>query len=285
MEPIIGEFFYRNYLRSPLLSSDSERMRFRVATFLRDYFESDAVEVGRDIEKELGFKVVSSGARYYVDWMSVLSSCSISDFLDIITLISRKHPQRLKSGRPISIIYNFHEFMTRVFCEQAMAYRIDEKGGIHPFVDVAFSSEFNAVSTLLSQASYGSARSSLEQAESALISSRYDGRAAIRHSFDALENIYKQIFPKETQLKSTGLSENLGPLIVKHTLAKQPETRATTKILESMKDWIDSGHFYRHDSGDTEQQMPTQELAIQYVALAVCFARWIVGFAKYTSEP
>ncbi len=210
MEPKTGELFSRNYLKTSEQFSDSKRMRFRFASYLSDYFSEDSFRIGNMIEVELGITAINQYANF-VPWKNLLEECSLPDFLDIITIVARSDPSRTLVKDRIRVEYDFIAFADRVFRELSIAYRIDDKGGVHPFIDATFTAEFSAVTSSLLKDGLGSASNSLVEAEESLISSAFDGRRAVRSTFDAVENIFKQIFPNETHLNASGIEKKLRP--------------------------------------------------------------------------
>ena len=138
--PRYGEYFSRSYLWAEKPLSDDPRARHRMAAYLQEYYSDEAYEIGGYIEKELGIKCRSIGsARYYIHWESFLSKLDIRDFLDVMTATIRFKPKLTVYKDRMSIVHNLLEFAKRVFSEQNLAYKIDEKGGLRPAIDLSFS--------------------------------------------------------------------------------------------------------------------------------------------------
>lgn len=275
MESKIGELYSRNYCKPSSLSSDSERMRFRISVYLNEYLEDIAVEVGRKIEKEIGLKAVSIGSNYYVDWEKFLKTVTIKDFLDILTVISQSYPERKFRARRIVSSNNLIDFIQRVFREQYVAYRIDEKGGIHPFIDTTFTSELAETINSLSVAELGAAKALVEISERSLLAPSFDGRLSVRSIFDAVENIFKLMNPGANQLNKAAIVEKLKPQLLNGLNNSSPELRATSKLVDSLHDWVEAGHNYRHEPGEPEPSQPSMQFTIQYVSQGMGYVRWL----------
>ncbi|MES2814686.1 MAG: hypothetical protein V4720_07305 [Pseudomonadota bacterium] len=272
----LGEFYSRNYLRSSAASPDDARARHRLAAYLNEYFSDDEREIGLFIERELGLKPRSYGsATYTIYWESFLGKLDIGDFLDVITAVVRFRPQQRKNRKGSIVTYDLLSFTRRVVAEQNLAYRIDDKGGIHPSIDAAFA--INSLSLLrrLDDAKLQASAEHIARAERSLLPSSFDGRQAIRSTFDAAENLLKVIFPNCTQLKAQSVTEQLGPYLVSHFREDRTEKQSADKLVKSFIDWIEAAHFYRHASGGTETSQPSEEFTIALVSQGFSFVRWI----------
>jgi hypothetical protein len=232
---VIGDFYSRNYLRSSVASPDNARARHRLAAYLEEYYSDDERDIGLCIERELGLKPRYPGsATYVIYWESFLSKLEIDDFLDVMTAAIRFRPQQRKNKRGSIVTYDLLSFARRVFSEQNLAYRIDDKGGIHPAIDAAFA--INSLSLLrrLDEAQLQATAEHIARAERSLLPSSCDGRQAIRSTFDAAENLLKVIFPNCTQLKAQSVTEQLGPYLVaqyKEDRAKKTGCRKTNQVV------------------------------------------------------
>lgn len=275
--PSEGGFFSRNYLRKETPTADDERMRHRLAVYIDDYSGDDDYKIGRLIERELGLQVLQSGyERSYIPWKDIFSSFPIGDLLDIITLICRIWPTRRVGSYREEYNTSLRDFAERVFREQGVAYRIDAKGGIHPFVDITFSSSYMELVDGLGREGFQAARESIEAAEKALLAVRFNGRLAVRSTFDAVENIYKVTFPGRTHLNKDGFRNDIKPLLESHFSSSDVERRATGKLADGLNSWIEAGHFFRHDPGQPEPAAPSQDFAIHYVSTGISIARWLL---------
>jgi hypothetical protein len=272
----VGGYFSRNYLRPNAPLPDSKRLRLRLATYLVEHFADKSSEIGRFIERELGIRVLSRGPMYaYVSWEQVLEKCAVSDLLDIVTACFKfisLHSRPYQISEPGAYLI---AFVDRAFREQNLAYRIDESGGIHPFIDIAFSSELAEVVRHLSDQSLKSARQSVDRAEAALLDKDFNGRLAVRSIFDATENIFKLICPRMNQLNKQNITNELRPIILRVMADNPHEQRAAGKLVDAFANWVEAGHNYRHDPGHTDPTAPSSVLTITYVSQGLGYVRWL----------
>lgn len=269
-----GGYFTRNYRWPSDPKQDSAKMRLRLSTYLIEFTMNDSGKFGEYIQRETGIPVLTRGSfGNYVSWEQVVENCSLLELLDMITAICKFRPIVKTATARIPTIYNFPDFVKRVFREEAMAFRVDEKGGIHPFIDVAFSAEMSEIVRHLSDQKLTAAKQSVDNAELALLSTTYDGRAAVRSIFDAVENIFKLICPKSNQLNNANVTKELRPTIMASMADNLHEQRATGKIIDSMIDWIESGHIFRHAAGQPEPSEPSTLFATAYVSQGLTYVR------------
>jgi hypothetical protein len=275
-----GGYFSRNYVAKVENKTDDNRMRLRIATYLSEYFQGESFEVGRYIEKELGQKVLRQGHTLFVDWEKTLTSIPIDDFLDILTAVCKFLPRRTITRAGDRITYDPARFFARVFREQTVPFRIDEKGGIHPFIDVQFSAQLNNTISGMGGPKLSAARESVMDAEKSLLEINFKGKSAIRSIFDANENIFKQIFPKNNQLNSAAIQNDLRPRILESHGLDNTEKKSTSKLIDSYRSWVDAAHFYRHDAGESEIVEPSHAYAVQFVSQGISYCRWLARLVK-----
>ncbi len=279
--PEAGGFFSRNYRKQGTASADDIRMRRRIAAYLSEYVNDDYYDFGKRVELDLGIQILTSGYNgSYIDWDEFLCKCSIEDFLDIITLVAKIWPERIVHRDRVRVRYDLISHVEAVFRQQSVSYRIDEKGGIHPFVDSAFSSELFEIVRELSRSEFNAAREHIEAAEKCLLDYDFRGNQAVRSAFDAIENIYKLMFPRRTHLNNDGIRDDLRPLFENAFAKDEVERRATAKLIDGLKSWVEAGHNYRHAAGMPEPTAPSKEFAVTYVSHSLTYARLLI--AAYT---
>lgn len=274
--PIDGEYFSRNYLQTETPFADDQRARHRLGAYLSEYFSGEGYKVGKFIEQELGIQCLSNGpGGYYLAWGELLRKLKTSDLLDVLTAVIRFQPKKTRREGPANVTSDLLGFTSRVFLEQNLAYKIDSSGGIHPIIDTTFSiMSFNLIRNL-SANGLEAAREHVTRAERNLLAGEFDPRGAIRSTFDAAENLFKVIFPRATQLNAQAIREKLGPYLVDVTFRSKLEHQAAEKLVSSLVDWTEAAHFYRHASGGTEPEQPSDEFAIAFVSQGFAFVRWI----------
>lgn len=126
----------------------------------------------------------------------------LRDILDSITIISNYFE---KFGNS-SIKWN--EFVSKVFRDENLGYRLDKKGGVHFYIDEEF--ERNRFSTLLmiDKQKYVAVHSAYEDAYRHFDSNPVDTKAAVRSLFESLEILVKQMV----------VTQNLNKRIVENDL-------------------------------------------------------------------
>lgn len=259
-----------------------------MAAYLSDYYSEKQYEIGKFIERELGIKCLKWGtSSLFIDWQPLLKELDLRDFLDVMTAVIRFAPQKKEYKDRVIVVYNLLEFATRVFSEQNLAYRIDDAGGVHPSIDVAFSISSAALLRNLSISGLDAAREHITQAERSLLAGSFDGRQAIRSTFDAAENLLKVIFPKLTQLNTANINDQLGPFLINSTEDNKIERIAAAKLVKSFIDWVEAAHFYRHAAGGTEVEQPSESFTIAIVSQGFSFVRWIADASstRIASDP
>ena len=272
----VGGFFSRTYLSIETPFSDSIRARFRMASYLNEYYSREHYEIGKFIEQELGIKCLKRGtASSFIEWQTLLKELDIIDFLDVITAAIRFKPQRKESKDRTIVVHNLLEFTKRVFAEQNLAYRIDDGGGVHPSIDIAFSVLSSGLLRSLTSNGLEAAREHITQAERSLLKGSFDGRQAIRSTFDAAENLLKTLFPDLTQLNTINITSKLGPYLLSSTKESRIERLASEKLVKSFLDWVEAAHFYRHAAGGAEIEQPSENFTIAIVSQGLSFVRWI----------
>jgi len=113
---------------------------------------------------------------------------SLRDFLDGLTIYCRGI-----AAKHSTAAVRFRDFVRRVFEEENLDYRIDDKGVVHPFVDVEFEVNRSAALEALNSPRFGESRSDFEAAFRHLRNS--EGKAAIRSMFPAVGTSAKMLCP------------------------------------------------------------------------------------------
>ena len=272
-----GQRFSHLYLRPDQLAVDSPRLRTRLVLASREAVGGSAVTFGSYLERELGIRVLRRGTMTaYVPWDD-LARWELKDVLDTITLVSRfLTPDAVNTAKV------FAREVTRIFAEESANYRLDNKFGIHPAVDAAYQATFDASVRSLGSARFQAVREHLAKADDELLSTG-NSREAIRSGFDAVENLFKQLFPRATNINRTTIQNDLRPL-VDRLYSDPPEKRTALKIVESLVDWVDACHNYRHEPGHSEPTPPEWDLAVLVVSQSIAFSRWLAVLLKRSEE-
>lgn len=221
------------------------------------------------MNRELGTSLTHVGSRLEGYWPPVFQQIELRDVLDSVTLVHRFLVR--DKGQQV----RFNAEAKRIFAEEHVRYRIDEKGGVHFALDVDF--ERTRVSTIAELGSdrFKGVRSLFEDAYLALDQTPPDGKAGIRHAFFAVESLFRLIFSDAHQLSGGEVKKHLGPLIDKLYHDQKPAIHLAHKQLGSLREWIDGAHFYRHEPGTEEPAQPPLDLAIYTISQAGGHLRWL----------
>lgn len=269
-----GQRFSQVYLRRSDLLPDSMRMRNRLAGIIAQTGDSSEEfnNFGRRIEREQG--ILLGSTNYGYQWPPIFQRLEIRDVLDSITTIysAISHYDDKRRAQKQKL---FLENCRRIFSEEQVRYRIDDKGGVHFAVDQEF--EAVRISTIsgLGASRYNGVRALYDEAFAALDRTPPDGKAALRSAFFATESLFRLIFPSAHQLSSSEVQKHLEPLVNRLYANQKPAINLAQKLVASLRDWIDGAHFYRHEPGDEEPAQPPLELAIYMVSEAGGHLRWL----------
>lgn len=249
-------------------------MRRRLAAAFISYGE--LVRLGHIIEKELGIDI-DSDCGYDFFWPPFLEKAELRDVLDSVTM--RYLTIVDMYSRPDSKHRSeFIENISRIFKEESVHYRVDDKGGVHFAVDADFENSRVATIAHLGKQRYVAVRSNYEEAFSALDRTPPDGKAAIRSAFFAVEGLFRLIFNNAHQLSAAEVQKHLKPLVDQKYDGQKPAIHLAQKQVAAFSDWIDGAHFYRHEPGTEEPAQPPLSLAIYMVAQAGAHLRWLADF-------
>lgn len=247
-------------------------MRRRVSSFFYDLGFSEC-NAGRHLEMELGIDVPRVGYAYH--YHAFFRDAELRDFLDAITIIWRSvrssHGLRRNQGDWVKAVQ-------RVFLEENVGYRVDDQGGVHFAVDGEF--DHNMASTVagLGSSRYNGVLVAFQAAQKALDQTPHNGKDAMRSAFEAVEILFRLIFPKAPRLGAAEIKAHFGPHVQAHLSEDKTAARATVKLLASFSDWVDGVHFYRHGQGEEEPTQPPLSLAVLTVSTAASYLRWLAEF-------
>lgn len=260
-----GKKFSLLYLDRSKSLKDSKRFRNRLAAFYKEfldtYYDDKIIE---SIEMEVG--AVVNG---YVP--TFIKDTELRDLLDSITVI-----YKTLLGKDQNIIAKkWKEFVERVLLEENLGYRLDEKCGVHYFVDEVF--ERNRYSTLLvlEDQRYSSIRTAYDMAYQYLDNHPMDTKGAVRSIFESIEILVKQMVK----------TNNLNKWVIENTLKKKclsfygsdaTAQEVMSKMFDGFARWVDSIHNYRHGQADAEPVAPPFNIAIYSLSSGTAFLRWLI---------
>ncbi|MBW9058311.1 hypothetical protein [Agrobacterium pusense] len=277
-----GKRFSHVYLQYPELLQDSVRMRRRLGILISGLGSGDFLQrLGRDIEREHGIQIVNASLKE--SWPGIITKFELRDVLDVVTT-AHKNIVELDRHRMEQRRSTFISGCRRIFEEEQVRYKIDDKGGVHFAVDIAF--EANRVSTIQAVASdrYQSVRGLYEEAFAFLDRTPPDGKAALRSAFFATEGLFRLMFANSHQLSSAEVLKHLDPLVDRLYAGQKPAISLAKKLVASLRDWIDGAHFYRHEPGSEEPAQPPLELAIYMLSEAGGHIRWLAKLDEMSRQ-
>jgi hypothetical protein len=270
--------FSQLYLAPGELAQDSDRMRRRLAAVvLGDLERNVGAELATTITRRLG----TGGPRNtfsQLDWTAYFRSAEIRDVLDTVTVAFEVLQREQRRQQAASWL---REVRT-IFREERVRYRVDDNAVVHFAVDEQF--ERDRASTLagLGVVRYAAAREAFQHAYEVLAEVPPNGKLALRGVFEALEIIFKLFFPRSQRLGGNELRQFLKPEIDRRYAGDPAALRSAQKLHNSLVEWVEGMHFYRHGQGVEEPTQPPLDVAILGVSTGAAFLRWLLEFDPET---
>ena len=275
-KPPQGKRFSHVYIKRGEPVQDSFRMRRRLASLLQQEYRSNAARV----ERELGISGPFTSGQ---TWYEHLEKWALKDVLDLVTIVYRELvTQANERGYAHHMARDWLQEVQRIFSEENVHYRVDTQGGVHFHFDEEFAHNQAATIAALNGSRYANALHSFEGALAALSQAPPDGKAAIRSTFAALEGLFRLMFPGSPRLTAKE-AEKLQPLIQRLHPADATALRASDKMLDAFKEWIEAAHFYRHDPGKEEVAQPPLTLAVYVCSVGASHLRWLAELDASTA--
>jgi hypothetical protein len=263
-EPPEGQLFSRLYIERPAPVPDSSRFRIRLFGYFSKNLSEHRFSLASTIRTELG---VPAGS---LD--DIFQNLETKDLLSTITLVF----QILRNAGDYEA-RRWIDFVQRVFHEESLGYRIDSQGGVHYLVDEEF--ERNRVSAIgsLTASKYAAVATSLESAFSKLDTDPMDTKTAIRDTFEALETLAKLLTNSNKNLDEKMVKKELRDLLRKVPEYTEPSGGSTiSKFIESLADWVNAAHPYRHGQKTEKLVTPSMASAILFLSTGAAYIRWLV---------
>jgi hypothetical protein len=142
-----GQRFSFLYLDRSTKLRDSERFRNKLAAFFAQSLSRDyGTDILGAIQLEIGANVPIGRSGYGYNISEFFKKSEIKDILDSITVIYSTIIKLDSSS--IKVAGKWKEFVQRALFEENLGYRLDNKCGVHYFIDEEF--ERNRFSTLAS---------------------------------------------------------------------------------------------------------------------------------------
>jgi len=275
--PPIGQRFSHVYLQRGEPAQDSPRMRRRLAALV--WATEDLRDFGPVVSAELGVDVPYS---MVYDWRSFFASCDLQDVLDVITVGWRHLEGKFRTGiRDVNAPTRWVREAHRIFTEENVHYRVDERGGVHFNFDEEFARSEAATIASLQAPRYQNTLTSFRNAMADLGKAPPDCKSAIRDTFAAAEGLFRLMFSGSPRLTAQEAQKLETVLQVAHATDKVALS-AAMKLLNSFKDWIDAAHFYRHEAGREDPVQPPLTLVVHMVSVGASFIRWLAELDAVT---
>ena len=268
-----GELFSRVYLERTAPVRDSPRFRTRLDGFFYQNLYDHRGQLSDEITTELGVSLNTTFGGG-PDLTLFFATAEIRDILDTISLITR-----ILQGRNYYGLCNrWIKFVQRTFDEESLGYRVDSKGGVHYVVDEEF--EINRVSAIaaLTLPKYAAVTKALESAFSALDGQPINAKAAVRDTFEALETLVKLLTDSNKNLDEKMVRKELGDLLRRLPEYSEPSGASTiSKFIESLADWVNAAHPYRHGQKTEKLVAPSLTSAVLFLSTGAAYIRWLVA--------
>lgn len=250
-------------------TSDSTRMRRRIAALLEQFPNSQKEALARQIEREHGVAMSPYTAGYYdgnssYHWNRFLETVELRDVLDLVSTATGVFLQH----------QTWIEEVRRIFAEEHVRYRVNDAGGVRFAIDESFERGTAATISALGEKRYATTLTTFEAALNALVATPPRGKDAVRGVFSAAEGLFRLIFPKAPRLGGDEISTHLRP-VIEQQFADSAARGAALKSLRSFREWVDAAHFYRHEPNHAEPTEPPLQLAVLLVSAGAGWIRWL----------
>jgi hypothetical protein len=265
-----GQLFSRVYLERSTPVRDSKRFRTRLTGYFYEKISDSAHRLADKIRTELGVQVPW---LHGPDFEKFFQQAEVRDVLDTVSLVVAV----LDENHKYSQIEPWIAFVQRAFDEESLGYRVDSKGGVHYVVDEEF--ERNRVSAIasLTLPNFASVAKSLENAFSQFDAPSINTKAAVRDVFDALETLIKILSDSNKNLDDKMVKKDLGDLLRKIPEYTEPSGASTiSKFIESLADWVNAAHPYRHGQKTEKLVAPSPASAVLFLSTGAAYIRWLV---------
>jgi hypothetical protein len=203
-------------------------------------------------------------------------SCQLRDFLDFITIVDGFiNDEELKE--------EWASFVSKVFNEEGLGYRIDEHSVVHYRIDEALEYERAAALQHLGESRFASVRQEFESAYHRLRAGHADTKAAVKDMAECLEIAFKVVFD-DRSISSLGPSEvnkYLIPALADLYEGNQRAKDASRQIAEGFGKWTIAVQLYRHGQKEHEAAPPPLEFAVALLSSGTTFLRLLLDLDHF----
>lgn len=270
-----GQLFSRVYLERGSPAQDSSRFRVRLSGYISGATHVDASTFARHLSTEGGIDVVGTAASI----STFFRQAPIADVLDAITVEFKRLADaasaadfRHQKDYYAELAIAWRELARRALKEENLAYRVDNQGGVHYFVDEEF--ERNRVSALsaLDVPQLAAVRDAFESAHRFLDPGSRDTKASVRSAFEAAEILSRLMYQDQGKLSRNLILQRLRP----DAQAAAPDEVAKKAIgaaFEGLGDIIDGAHEYRHGQQVESTVAPPLDYAVFCISVVASALR------------
>lgn len=269
-EAAIGEVFSRTYQRPDNLLPDSPEMRLRLGRYVERMLNNELHEISEHLAVEGGIDIPWIGGRKSIE--RYFDDGPLPKVLNAITLVWRYLQHRCELARRIGYrdldidkATPWKTFVGRVFAEESMGYRLDERCGVHFKIDAEFERVNAFAISGLGTARYTGVRSAFEQAQAYLDQDPPDTKASVRSAFEALEVLARLMVPEAQNLNGRMINDRLKPKVLASTPDPTEQT-AVSLLLDGLGNFVNGVHYYRHGQGREDVVAPTLGTAVYMVS-------------------
>lgn len=259
--------FSQNYLERGEPVEDSARMRVRLSQSVLD-IKIDEQVLATALSSALGCQL--RGTANSLKWKNFYLESTLRDLLDSHTVIVEylnKKGYRTKASQWVSLV-------ERIFREENLCYTINEIGEVHFAQDAEFQRNRLSALKCLSSPRYRAALSHFEAAQSALDRTPRQTREAIRQTYEAIETVFRLIFPEAGVLGPAEVEKKLRPLAL--GVLAGTERDCLSANVTAFKDWVIGAQGYRHGKGTEEPDNPSLSTTVLCVSAGASYLRWLL---------
>lgn len=191
-----------------------------------------------------------------------------AEFSEVLTLITGAYQSLVYSNNRKGAEY-FRSFVSSAFAEENLAFRVDDECIVHFSVDEEFERNRNSTIAVLCSPKLNKAQIAFENAFKSMNES--NTKAAILSIFEAVEIVARQLAPNHKNLHAGLARGELKAICLEIIATDDVSSKSLEKQFESLSNWVDSVHFYRH--GQPQGAPPTGSFAVLVLSMGCAYLR------------
>ncbi len=262
-------FIYR-YLDRTMLRNDSPRFRVRVSASFIDQFRGRFDQAAAKLKTKAGLLVTLPPQWYH--WEKFWTSAPIEEIFSAITILYQYLKREYEQGAEF-----FRDAVSEAMQDEHLGFRIDSAGVIHFAVDEDFEVTERATLAGLSDTRLSTTRQAYERAHKFMVGDPPQTLLAIKSAFEAVEVLATQLVPAHKNLHGKLCKDELKKLSVPVLTSDQTEAEALAGLFDSMAEWVNAMHFYRHRKWHTAE--PSVETSVLVLTTASGYLRMLAKVA------